>query len=794
MSPFARGGGACPCPLDGDGEGWTLAPLAAGALDFDAALAGLALVGARYAPGTPLLIASPEEGGWRFYAPSLEGAVDCREVLGVVRAEIEIVRDKRALSWDQVSVWLEITSARAEEALAQTVVVAGGETATFPSGARLVLSTGGAGARGAIHGARAHYPAPFAQQFAAHCERALEWLSAAGTAPLELLSPDQQRRVAVEYNRTEVAFSPGATLHDLVAEQAAQTPEAVALLHEGSAWTYGELERCANGLAAYFRADLGVQPGDCVGLMVRRSAEMVAAMLGLLKAGAAYVPIDPKHPPAIVSHIVEQCAIGLLVVDSDSLGRAETFAGDLFVLDVELEEVEGLDSPSGTEAEESDLAYVIYTSGSTGLPKGVAVEHRAIVNSIRWRNQFYGTGPHSCNLQLPSFAFDSSVLDIFAVLCAGGRLLIPDEERRLDAAYLDALIAAHGATSFIATSSYYRLLVGQLDAGKAALRQITLAGEATTPELVAQHYRHLPEVELYNEYGPTECAVCATACRLPPGERAVSIGAPIANVKVLVLDADQRLLPSGAVGEIYLGGVGLARGYLGNEALTRARFIDSPLPQFYQGRLYRTGDLGFWREDGTLGCCGRVDNQVKVRGFRIEMDEVERQLLACPQVEGAAVICRDHGGGRHLAAFAVLGQGGQVADLRRYLEERLPYYMVPDYFRILSQMPLNVNGKVDRQKLAGLPLDEQLESGAAISGEKRALLDLCRIVFRQSQLGLEDDFFEVGGNSLKVLEMIAQVRDELCVDLAIIDVYTHPTVQALDRRMEELRASKPSVG
>ena len=797
LSPFGRGGGAYPCPLDGDGEGWARTPLAAadGALAFAAALACLALVGARYAADAPLLVASPEEGGWRFYAPSLEGVGDYREALEVVRAEIETVRDKRALSLDQVGYWLEITPARAEQALTQTAVVAGGEAVAFPVGARMVLSTGGAGAEAALHCARAHYPEYFAHQFAAHCKRALEWLSAAEAEPLELLSSAQQRRVAVEYNRTEVAFSPAAMLHGLVAEQAARTPEAVALLHGDRVWTYGELERCANGLAAYFRAELGVQRGACVGLMVRRSAAMVATMLGLLKAGAAYVPIDPRHPQQVVSHIIGQSAIGLLVVDSDSLGRAETFAGELFVLDVELEEVEELDQAPRTPVEEGDLAYVIYTSGSTGLPKGVAVEHRAIVNSIRWRNQFYSTGPHSCNLQLPSFAFDSSVLDIFAVLCAGGRLLIPDEERRLEAAYLDALIAAHRATSFIATPSYYRLLVEQLHAGKAALRQVTLAGEATTPELVAQHYRHLPEVELYNEYGPTECSVCATACRLPPGEKTVSIGAPIANIKVLVLDAGQRLLPPGAIGEIYLGGAGLARGYLGDEELTRARFIDSPLPEFYRGRLYRTGDLGFWREDGTLGYCGRVDNQVKVRGFRIEMDEVERQLLACPQMESAAVICRDHGGeGHHLAAFAVLGGGGQVADLRHYMEERLPYYMVPDYFRILPQMPLNVNGKVDRQKLAELPLDGQPESEAAATDEERVLLDLCRTVFRQSQLGLEDDFFEAGGNSLKVLEVIAQVRDELEVELAIIDVYTHPTIHALGRRMAELKARERSTG
>jgi len=435
----------------------------------------------------------------------------------------------------------------------------------------------------------------------------------------------------------------------------------------------------------------------------------------------------------------------------------------------------------------TDVAYVIYTSGSTGRPKGVAVEHRAIVNTMLWRNAFYGLGPSDINLQIPSFAFDSSVVDIFGVLAVGGTLVIPDEEMRLDARRLLELSVARRVTSCIVTPSYYTLLVGELAGAVPSLRCVTLAGESATPELVAAHLEKLPGVALYNEYGPTENAVCSTACRLETRDATVSIGRPIWNVTVLILDVRGRLLPVGVPGEIYLGGAGLARGYVNQDGLTRERFVVSPVPDVCEGRLYKTGDRACWRADGSIEFLGRLDNQVKIRGFRIELDEVEQTLRRHPDVKNAAVICKDDAGGsKYLAGYVEADAGLTRPHLRAYLGRLLPYYMIPDALTVLPRLPLNLNGKIDRAALRGI--DDFTTRGktesVALSPVQSALMGLWADVVNRRQIALDDNFFAVGGNSLRVMELTSRIRAELSLAVELLDIYAYPTVRELADRLE----------
>jgi bacitracin synthase 3 len=635
-----------------------------------------------------------------------------------------------------------------------------------------------------------------ARRLTVHLARAIAWLAAHDDATLgdfELLSADERREVALDFNDTHVEVREGLTLHGLVAARAALTPDAVAIIYRETTVSYRSLEERANQLATLLRRDFAVPPGARVGVMVDRSSDAVVALYGVMKAGAAYVPIDPRHPWDTIRYMTENAGISVLIVDSETIAAAASFNGRLFVIDLELR-----DLPAGTDpavpVAGTDLAYVIYTSGSTGRPKGVAIEHRAIVNTILWRNHFYGIGAADVNLQIPSFAFDSSVVDIFCVLTAGGTLALPDDELRLDARRLIAWSRAHRITSCIVTPSYYSLLVGELAETVPSLQWVTLAGESATARLVAAHLERLPGVKLFNEYGPTENAVCSTAARLDGMEPTVSIGRPIWNVAVFILDAWQRLCPIGAPGEIYLGGAGLARGYFNQDPLTDERFVPSPIPEFHQGRLYRTGDRASWRADGAIEFLGRLDRQVKVRGFRIELDAVELALCRYSGLVNAVVICKaDANGANYLAAYVEAADGIAATDVREHMRREVPLYMVPDVIALLPCLPLTLNGKIDH---AALNVVDDFTSGAgagqrAASPVEESLRVLWVEVLQRRHIALDDNFFSIGGNSLRVMELTARIRAELSLDVGLPDIYTFPTIAELAGRLSEMNEERP---
>lgn len=775
---FARG-----TPLAHPGPR-SLAPLPEG-IPADRLLPALALVWARHAAADEVLVASEHAAGPMFQRLAVRPEMTVREFLHACGAECREGHENAGFDFQTVVTLLGMESAAV--ALFEVSLLA--TSSPFHSRAAVAVAPDGSAVSvSAALGDR------FAARLANHLSRAVAFLadSTATLGSFDLLTDDERRQILAFQGETRPRPQ-GLLLHQLVQRQAASRPDAMAVVHASGTLTYGALDEASNRLAAHLIGTLGVRPGDLVGLVLTRSHWMIAALLGVLKAGAGYVPINPRQPGENVSYMLRNAGVRALLVDSPSAAGAAGFRGELCFVDLELPTLPPAARPLPLPAS-SDLAYVIYTSGSTGKPKGVAIEHRAIVNTVLWRNDFYRMDEDDATLQMPSYAFDSAVLDIFCTLASGGKLVIPDEDLRLDAEYLKRMVREHGITRCIVTPSYYAILHRELS-GPNRLRSITVAGENTTLDLVASHHRHQPGVRLINEYGPTENAVCSTASELREGATGVDIGGPIANTQVFVLDDAGRLAPIGVPGEIYLAGVGLARGYVGQPELTAERFVPSAVAE-YPGRMYKTGDWAMWREDGTLEFLGRVDNQVKLRGFRIELNEIEHVLSARPEVDMAAVLCKDDGrGGKYLAAYVATSRPLPAPELTAWVRGRLPYYMVPDVVRVLTRLPLTLNGKVDQKALRELP-DFEAASGdgaAPATAIQETLSSLCVEVLRHGRIGIDDNLFSLGANSLHVMEMVSRIRADLNADIELVDVYACPTIRELSRSIEHRLLPKASA-
>lgn len=575
-------------------------------------------------------------------------------------------------------------------------------------------------------------------------------------------------------------------LHHLLERAAKEYPQRPAMIYAKKETTYWELERAANTLAHSLLEDLGHELGKPVGVLLPRGDQMVIAMYAILKAGGTYVPLSPSQPWAYTETMIEDIGLNILITESQQMGLVKTYQGEVFVIDFELEELATRSQPPTLEDDQERGAYVIYTSGSTGKPKGVLVTHRGVLNTITWRNQYYGITPENVNLQLPTNTFDSSVADIFCTLAAGGCLVIPEEVQRADPRLLRALISENKATSFMATPSYYRQMLPFLGEEMATINWITIAGEEISPQLVRNHYDRYPQVKLYNEYGPTENSVCSTAALLQPNEPTVPIGRAVTNVVVILLDERGQLTPPGMPGEIYLGGQGLAQGYIGYEEDSRT-FQSSPVPHLYQGRVYRTRDQAYRRNDGTYVYCGRTDHQIKLRGFRIELEHIEKELMAQQGVTQAVVIKKtDENDSDYLTAYVTLDAPQETETLREALAAAIPHCMVPNYFRALENMPYNSSGKVDRKTLAQIPdTPSQQAAEETTSKEEQVMLDIWRQVLQQPNLGPTDHFFENGGTSLKTLALVNAIRERLGQEIPILHIYRHPTVREFTAKLAE---------
>ncbi len=644
----------------------------------------------------------------------------------------------------------------------------------------------------------------FDRSTAGRLVRHLEGVIAGATADpalpvsrLRLLAAGERHQLLVGWNDTAVAYAwppERGGLHHLVEAQAARTPAAVAVSCAGESLTYAELDARANGLARHLRS-LGCGPETRVGLFLERSLEMLVALLGTLKSGAAYVPIDPDAPRERLAFLLADARPAVLLTQERLQPALPATAGPVLTLHPDGRESRDYsDAPLGESVEDGQLAYVLYTSGSTGRPKGAMVHHAGIRNRLLWMQEAYGLGAADTVLQKTPYSFDVSVWEFFWPLLAGARLAfaLPGEHRA--AAALAARIAIEGATVLHFVPSMLQAFLEEPGAGGCrSVRRAVASGEALTPELVRRCHERLPGVALENLYGPTECSVDVTFQPCPPGmaDGIVPIGRPIANTRIHVLDRGQDLVPVGVAGEIYIGGVGLARGYLGRPDLTAERFVPDPFPEGGPGaRLYRSGDRARRRAQGEIEFLGRLDHQVKLRGHRIELGEIEAALAAQPAVRAAAVVLRECRGEPRLVAYVVPAGGElEAVALRQALRERLPEVMIPTVWMALADLPLSSSGKVDRR---ALPEPEDEPGRRSLVAPRNPLEEELAAIWREvlghEQVSVQDDFFALGGHSLLATRVVSRVRDRFQVELALPDLFREPTVERLAALVEAGRA------
>ncbi|MGK4003929.1 amino acid adenylation domain-containing protein [Sorangium sp. So ce1036] len=607
---------------------------------------------------------------------------------------------------------------------------------------------------------------------------------------LSLLGEPERRRVVTAWNATERAYPGERLVHELFEAEAERAPDAVALVFGEQRLSYRELDARANQVAHALRRR-GVGPDVLVAVAAERSVELVVGLLGVLKAGGAYVPIDPEYPADRIAFMLEDAAAPVLLSQWPVASRLPAHGAEVLCLDADRAEIDR--EPTGnlaTPLSPDNLAYTIYTSGSTGRPKGAGNSHRGLLNRLQWMQERYGLTAGDRVLQKTPFSFDVSVWELFWPLMTGACLVVARPGDHRDGERLVELITRHGVTTLhFVPPMLQAFLETPGVASCASLRRVICSGEALPSELARRFFERLSGAELHNLYGPTEASIDVTSwvCRRGDTSASVPIGHPIANTQIYLLDRHGQPVPAGVAGELHIGGVGLARGYHRRPDLTAERFVPDPFGAAPGGRLYRTGDLARHRPDGAIEFLGRLDHQVKIRGLRVELGEIEARLLQHPEVQEAVVVARDEAhGGKRLVAY-VAGHGGAAPEpeaLRGWVGEALPAYMVPAPIVVLERLPLSPNGKVDRR---ALPAPEAAALGhrpyvAPRTEAERILAEVWAEVLHRAEVGVEDDFFELGGDSIVTLQVIARAaRRGLRLSPKLL--FEHPTVAEAAARL-----------
>jgi bacitracin synthase 3 len=594
-----------------------------------------------------------------------------------------------------------------------------------------------------------------------------------------------ERQKLFSYSTPSLKYPNATTIQELFEKEVEDNPDANALIFRDKIITYKELNNLANNLATYLRNSFNIRPEDKVGLFLHKSEWMMIGLLGVLKSGAAYIPIDKNLPSERIKYILDDSEISILLTLSDYIFNFDYYTGQLLALDLQFEKSEKVYHNPLLLNKPEDLAYIIYTSGSTGQPKGVQVEHRNIVNTLLWRKEYYKFGKCDVNLQIPSYSFDSSVEDIFSILISGGTLVIPEEDKRTDPFYLKELILRSSVTHMLVTPSLYKVLLKELREHLKGLKVVTVAGEPVNQDLVKQHYCILPSVLLINEYGPTENAVCSTVCLLKSHER-VSIGKGISNVEVYILDDQLNLQPEEVIGEICVSGAGVSRGYWKKEELTKERFVKNPYSKNNAARLYKTGDLGRWLADGTIEFLGRKDDQIKIRGYRIELGEIEKNIKEYGDIDDVIVLAIDNKTGeKYLVGYLQSKKELLTSGVKDYLKKRLPEYMVPSVFIQIDSFPLTINGKIDKE---ALPKPEEVDLGlnylAPTTSLEEKLVMIWQEIFQKERIGIEDDFFSIGGHSLIAVQLLSTVYKSFQIKISIDDIFLNTTIEKLSKVIE----------
>jgi amino acid adenylation domain-containing protein/thioester reductase-like protein len=588
------------------------------------------------------------------------------------------------------------------------------------------------------------------------------------------------------------------SIHQLVELQVSQTPDAVAVVFEDKQLTYRELNEKANQLAHYLQT-LGVKPEVLVGICVDRSLEMIVALLGILKAGGAYVPLDPSYPQERLSFIIEDTQLPVLLTQHHLLETIPTHQAQTICVDNwQAIAQHPADNPdSGVQP--NNLAYVIYTSGSTGKPKGVAIEHRNTIAFIDWAREFFTTKQLAGVLASTSLCFDLSIFEIFVTLSCGGKVIVAQ-----NALHLPNLPAANEVTLINTVPSAIAELF-RMNGIPTSVYTVNLAGEPLQNALVQQLYQLDHIQQIFNLYGPTEDTTYSTVALMEKGTSELpSIGRPISQTQIYLLDAHLNPVPTGAEGEIYISGAGLARGYLNRPELTAEKFIPNPLSQEPgQERLYKTGDLAAYMPNGELKFFGRIDHQVKIRGFRVELGEIEALLNKSLGIQQAVVVARDDTmGNKRLVAYIVPNSSAKVPlqqvtarILRSLLKQKLPEYMLPSAFVQLDELPLTLNGKVDRRALP-VPQWTRMEAGAYVAPRTPVEIQLAEIwnrLLEAEQIGTYDNFCELGGNSLLAIQLLYQVNEAFQIELPLSKFLENPTIAGLAQTIDALWGAETST-
>ncbi|UCE20077.1 MAG: amino acid adenylation domain-containing protein [Gemmatimonadota bacterium] len=593
---------------------------------------------------------------------------------------------------------------------------------------------------------------------------------------LPLLTEAQQRQVLVEWNETSADFPNDKCINELFETQVEQIPEVVAIVFENQRLTYQQLNRESNRLAHYLQK-LGVGPDVFVGICVERSLEMVVGILGILKAGGAYVPLDPAYPKERVSFMLKDTQAPILLTRENLVEELPDHEAHVICLDRDRETIgrESEENP-GSRATADSLAYAIYTSGSTGIPKGVLVEHRGLCNVVEAFIQIHTLHQGNRLLHTVSFNFDAATLHMFMAFCSGATLCLTAGNLLLSGPSLIQTLCEQAITLLpIPASVLSALPFKKLP----SLRTISVGAEVCPPEVVA---RWAPGRRFLNVYGPTEATIVATTAVCTGGDRRPPIGRPIANTQVYILDRHLQAVPIGVAGELHIGGVGLAGGYLNQPDVTGEKFIPNPFRDEAGARLYKTGDLGRYLPDGNIEFLGRMDHQVKIRGFRIELGEIEAVLGQHPAVRGVVVLAReDAPGDKRLVAYIVADQEHRptIRELRDFLKQKFPDYMAPSVFVTLDSLPLTPNDKVDRR---ALPVPDQkrpeLEKAfvAPRTPLEKTVAGIWSDILGLEKIGVHDNFFELGGHSLLATQLVSRVRDVCQVELPLRSIFEATTI------------------
>jgi amino acid adenylation domain-containing protein len=628
-----------------------------------------------------------------------------------------------------------------------------------------------------------------------HFHRLLEEVASdpdQGIWDLPLLSEAERHHLLVQWNDTQAGYPRTICLSDLFEAQAHKASETVAAVFEGEHITYGELDRRADRLANYLRS-LGAGPEQIVGICVERSVEMIFGVLGAHKAGAAYVPLDPAYPRERLSFMLADTSARVVLTQQRLVTELADHDAKLVCLDSDWEIIEREPShPAGSDLMPEHPAYVIYTSGSTGLPKGAVIPHAGICNRLYWGQTVYQLTQSDSVLYEASFSFDFSVWEIYGPLMAGARIVMARPGGNQDPRYLADLIAEENLSVAHFVPSMLQVLIEEIDADTCgALRLVFCGGEALPVGLAERFFARL-EADLYNQYGATEASINSTywVCRAEGREGNVSIGRPLENTHIYLLDPRVEPVPIGVPGEVHIGGAGLARGYINRPELTAERFIPNPFSDDPGERIYKTGDMAHYRPGGVISFLSRKDHQVKIRGFRVELGEIEEALSHYPSLREIVVLVReDAPGDKRMVAYAVAEQGEalEVSDMRRFLQARLPEHMIPSSFVVLDCMPLTPNGKLDRK---ALPAPDQarpnLESEyvAPRSLTEELLANTWAQVLGINNVGVHDNFFDLGGHSLLATQVMSRVRETFQVEMPLKQLFESPTVTELAHAIE----------